>query len=136
MVMTMRGISSIRKTEIITAAIAETRCKSRIFGFWRILINVKCCFLENCMVLVSIPSVSFGYFQFSICHSFSLFLCLSHATNQLSVETDQDDTRDKVNEDNAEPEKKLCNSPQFALDYENVCCMSHLPKENREVNIL
>ena len=82
------------------------------------------------MVLVSIPSVSFGYFQFSICHSFSLFLCLSHATNQLSVETDQDDTRDKVNEDNAEPEKKLCNSLQFALDYENVLHVA-LTKENK-----
>ena len=50
-VMTMRGISSIRKTEMITAAIAETRCKSRIFGFWRIL-KISVVSQRNCILLV------------------------------------------------------------------------------------
>ena len=67
----------------------------------------QCFAQKNYRYIVGLPSVSFCHFYFSICHSFSLFLRFGHATNKLCVETDQDDTEDKVNEDNAEPGIKL-----------------------------
>ena len=56
------------------------------------------------ILLIGLPSIS-------ICQSFPppLFLRFGHAIYQLRVETDQGDTGDEVNEDNAEPDfKKRC----------------------------
>ena len=43
--------------------------------------------------------------ELSVCHSVSLFLRLRHAEDELSVQQDQGDAGDEVDEDHSEPEE-------------------------------